>query len=151
MVAGSIAGRTQTLSIDNVGNGKTVVAGEVFTIADVYAINPLTGAQIPVWIADYVLMGYGTGAIMAVPCGDQRDFEFARKYALPIRTVAYTSDPVILAQRAAGSMESEGDFYRRNIINLSRTATGIGDLYLSARYRLALRPFAFAIGLVVVD
>ena len=67
--------------------------------------------------------------------------------ALPIRTVAYTSDPVILAERAAGSMESAGDFYRRNIINLSRTATGIGDLYLSARYRVALRPFAFAIGL----
>lgn len=67
--------------------------------------------------------------------------------ALPIRTVAYTSDPVIVAQRAAASMESEGDFYRRNIINLSRTATGIGDLYLSARYRIALRPFAFAVGL----
>ena len=42
-----------------------------------YATNPLNGEQIPVWIADYVLMGYGTGAIMAVPCGDQRDFEFA--------------------------------------------------------------------------
>ena len=48
------------------------------------AINPLTGEEIPVWIADYVLMGYGTGAIMAVPCGDQRDFEFATKFALPI-------------------------------------------------------------------
>ena len=45
-----------------------------------YATNPVNGEQIPVWIADYVLMGYGTGAIMAVPCGDQRDFEFARKF-----------------------------------------------------------------------
>lgn len=52
-----------------------------------YAVNPLSGAQIPVWIADYVLMGYGTGAIMAVPSGDQRDFEFARKFALPIVAV----------------------------------------------------------------
>ena len=43
-----------------------------------YATNPVTGQDIPIWIADYVLMGYGTGAIMAVPCGDQRDFEFAR-------------------------------------------------------------------------
>lgn len=49
-----------------------------------YATNPLDGQQIPIWIADYVLMGYGTGAIMAVPCGDQRDFEFARKFDLEI-------------------------------------------------------------------
>jgi leucyl-tRNA synthetase len=48
------------------------------------AVHPLTGKPIPVWIANYVLMGYGTGAIMAVPAHDQRDFEFARKYALPI-------------------------------------------------------------------
>ena len=52
-----------------------------------HAINPLTGESIPVWIADYVLMGYGTGAIMAVPCGDQRDFEFARLYGLPIPAI----------------------------------------------------------------
>ncbi|MFM8947172.1 MAG: leucine--tRNA ligase, partial [Actinomycetota bacterium] len=52
-----------------------------------YAVNPLTGAEIPVWIADYVLMGYGTGAIMAVPCGDQRDFEFARQFGLPIPAI----------------------------------------------------------------
>ena len=52
-----------------------------------YATNPLNGEQIPVWIADYVLMGYGTGAIMAVPCGDQRDFEFARKFDLAIPAI----------------------------------------------------------------
>ena len=44
------------------------------------ATNPINGEQLPIWIADYVLMGYGTGAIMAVPCGDERDFEFARKF-----------------------------------------------------------------------
>ncbi len=49
-----------------------------------YATNPVNGEQIPIWIADYVLMGYGTGAIMAVPCGDERDFEFATKFGLPI-------------------------------------------------------------------
>lgn len=49
-----------------------------------YAINPLTGKEIPIWIADYVLMGYGTGAIMAVPAHDTRDFEFARKFSLPV-------------------------------------------------------------------
>lgn len=52
-----------------------------------YAINPLTGESIPVWISDYVLAGYGTGAIMAVPAHDSRDFAFARKFDLPIRQV----------------------------------------------------------------
>jgi leucyl-tRNA synthetase len=52
-----------------------------------YAVNPINGAQVPVWIADYVLMGYGTGAIMAVPCGDERDFEFARQFGLPIPAI----------------------------------------------------------------
>ncbi len=49
-----------------------------------YAINPVNGAKIPIWIADYVLMSYGTGAIMAVPAHDERDFAFARKFGLPI-------------------------------------------------------------------
>lgn len=57
----------------------------VFTGA--YAINPFSGERIPVWIADYVLMGYGTGAIMAVPAHDSRDFAFATKYGIPIRQV----------------------------------------------------------------
>ncbi len=52
-----------------------------------YAINPVNGEKIPIWIADYVLMTYGTGAIMAVPAHDQRDFEFARKYGLEVRVV----------------------------------------------------------------
>ncbi len=49
-----------------------------------YVVNPVNGEQVPVWVADYVVADYGTGAVMAVPCGDQRDFEFARKYGLPI-------------------------------------------------------------------
>jgi leucyl-tRNA synthetase len=52
-----------------------------------YAVNPVTNERIPVWIADYVLISYGTGAIMAVPGHDQRDFEFAKKFDLPIRAV----------------------------------------------------------------
>ncbi|MCE2953049.1 MAG: leucine--tRNA ligase [Gemmatimonas sp.] len=63
----------------------------VFTGA--YAVNPATGQQIPVWIADYVLMEYGTGAIMAVPGHDERDFEFAQRFTLPIvRVVAGPDD-----------------------------------------------------------
>ncbi len=49
-----------------------------------YVINPVTGKPAPLWVADYVLLDYGTGAVMGVPCGDQRDFDFARKYGLPI-------------------------------------------------------------------
>ncbi|MFE2867421.1 leucine--tRNA ligase [Embleya sp. NPDC059259] len=62
----------------------------VFTGA--YAINPVDGERVPVFIADYVLMGYGTGAIMAVPAHDHRDFEFARAFELPIRCVVEPTD-----------------------------------------------------------
>src|SRR5262249_45855037 len=57
----------------------------VFTGA--FAINPVNGEKIPIWIADYVLASYGTGAIMAVPAHDERDWEFAKKYSLRIRQV----------------------------------------------------------------
>jgi leucyl-tRNA synthetase len=57
-----------------------------------YATNPANGERIPVFIADYVLMGYGTGAIMAVPAGDQRDFEFARAFELPIHCIVEPTD-----------------------------------------------------------
>ncbi|MFI9184068.1 leucine--tRNA ligase [Streptomyces goshikiensis] len=57
-----------------------------------YALNPVSGAKVPVFIADYVLMGYGTGAIMAVPAHDSRDFEFARAFELPMRCVVRPTD-----------------------------------------------------------
>jgi leucyl-tRNA synthetase len=63
----------------------------VFTGA--HAINPVNGERIPIWIADYVLMGYGTGAIMAVPAHDERDFEFAQKFSLPVREVVRPAEP----------------------------------------------------------
>ncbi len=66
------------------------------------AINPVNGERVPVWIADYVLLSYGTGAIMAVPAHDQRDFEFARKYGLEIRPVIV---PEGQEQPVAGEME----------------------------------------------
>ncbi|MBL9199213.1 MAG: leucine--tRNA ligase, partial [Opitutaceae bacterium] len=52
-----------------------------------YAINPVNGQRVPIWVADYVLMGYGTGAIMAVPAHDERDFEFAKQFGLEIKAV----------------------------------------------------------------
>jgi leucyl-tRNA synthetase len=64
-----------------------------------YAVNPANDEEIPIWIADYVLMGYGTGAIMAVPAHDDRDFEFAKLYNLPIRFVVEPSDTADLKWR----------------------------------------------------
>ena len=63
-----------------------------------YVINPVNGEKVPVWVADYVVADYGTGAVMAVPCGDQRDFEFARKYDLPIIPIILTEDDPLYSQ-----------------------------------------------------
>src|SRR5436309_5031784 len=67
-----------------------------------YAVNPATGEPIPIWVADYVLMEYGTGAIMAVPAHDERDFEFAQRYGLPVLPVVEPADD--------SAEESEGAF-----------------------------------------
>ena len=69
--------------------------------------NPFTGREIPVWVANFVLAGYGTGAVMAVPAHDQRDFEFATKYALPIDFVVRKADEEEVTQVAARRMASE--------------------------------------------
>ncbi len=71
--------------IDRLSTAETREKSGVFTGS--YAVNPVNDERIPVWIADYVLMGYGTGAIMAVPAHDERDFAFARAFELPIRVV----------------------------------------------------------------
>ncbi|MGB3309000.1 MAG: leucine--tRNA ligase [Nodosilinea sp.] len=79
-----------------------------------YAVNPVNNAKIPIWIADYVLMGYGTGAIMAVPAHDQRDFEFARKFNLPVKVVVQPEgetldgDTMANAWAGAGVMVNSG-------------------------------------------
>ena len=63
-----------------------------------YVVNPINGELVPVWVADYVVADYGTGAVMAVPCGDQRDFEFARKYDLPIIPIILGEDDPLFPQ-----------------------------------------------------
>ena len=75
-----------------------------------YAINPATGEKIPIWVADYVLSGYGTGAIMAVPAHDERDYEFAEKFRLPIIDVIdgkKNKDGVIVTE---GTLQNSGVF-----------------------------------------
>jgi leucyl-tRNA synthetase len=88
-----------------------------------YAINPVNGREIPIWIADYVLTGYGTGAIMAVPAHDDRDFEFARRFSLPVVPVVRPPDEWLAAHArleagpvrtpAAVLADTEDRFYSR--------------------------------------
>ncbi|MCW3060176.1 MAG: leucyl-tRNA synthetase, partial [Capsulimonas sp.] len=104
------AGRVADIDRQAEGREKT----GVFTGA--YASNPVNGAQVPVWIADYVLTGYGTGAIMAVPAHDQRDFDFARKFGLPIIPVyqqpgeTITGDAMTQATTDQGVLTNSGAF-----------------------------------------
>jgi leucyl-tRNA synthetase len=115
---------TQT-EIERTAEGKEKTG--VFTGA--YAINPVNGARVPVWIADYVMMTYGTGAIMAVPSGDQRDFDFARTFGLEIipviqpegvqldgatMTEAYAGAGVMINSAHFNGTVSNGEKGRRN-------------------------------------
>ncbi|MGY6018396.1 leucine--tRNA ligase [Streptomyces spinosirectus] len=98
-----------------------------------YATNPVNGEQVPVFIADYVLMGYGTGAIMAVPAGDQRDFEFARAFELPIHCIVEPTDG-----RGTDTATWENAFssYEAKIINSSNddiSLDGLGVAEAKAR------------------
>jgi leucyl-tRNA synthetase/very-short-patch-repair endonuclease len=68
-----------------------------------FAIHPFTGEKIQIWIGEYVLAGYGTGAVMAVPCGDQRDYDFAKKFALPIPNIFRDAD---ISEKAESSKEA---------------------------------------------
>jgi leucyl-tRNA synthetase len=101
---------TRQTEIDRLSTEKEKTG--VFTGA--YAINPVNQERIPIWIADYVLMTYGTGAIMAVPCGDERDFAFAQKYNLPIPVVVAPANwdgrPFTEAFAAPGVMVNSGPF-----------------------------------------
>jgi leucyl-tRNA synthetase len=80
----------------------------VFTGA--YAINPVNNQEVPIWTADYVLAGYGTGAIMAVPAHDERDWEFAKKFDLPIVRVVQNNAPDDQPSHEEGTMVNSGEF-----------------------------------------
>jgi len=93
----------------------------VFTGA--YAVNPVSGERVPVFIADYVLTGYGTGAIMAVPAHDERDFEFARVFNLPIRDVVYDRPVAAMRHYAlSGLLEGAGDGWREALADFIAAA-----------------------------
>jgi leucyl-tRNA synthetase len=110
----------QTARLDRIA--RTAVTTEklgVFTGR--YAINPLTKESIPIWVANFVLMEYGTGAIMAVPAHDQRDFEFAKRYGLPMRVVIQAPDQSLAASSMTEAYVDEG-----TMVN-SGPFTGLGS------------------------
>ncbi|HLP44744.1 MAG TPA: leucine--tRNA ligase [Candidatus Kapabacteria bacterium] len=118
----------------------------VFTGA--YAVNPVNAAKIPVWISDYVLMGYGTGAIMAVPAHDERDFEFATKFGLDIIEVISHPDArkdqdgkLAEAFSCEGTMINSGDYTGMNSgdgkkkITLDLEQKGLGQFQVNYKLR----------------
>ena len=93
-------------------------------------VNPVNGEKVPVWVADYVVADYGTGAVMAVPCGDQRDFEFARKYDLPIV-------PIILDDDDRAAVEANGetiDTFHAETVDWDCAHAAEGTLVQSGKY-----------------
>lgn len=95
-----------------------------------YAINPLNNKKIPIWIADYVLSSYGTGAIMAVPAHDERDFAFAKKFGLPIIQVVAPLDTISsksLEEQKLINHRSPSDFASQNSIEMTNNEAFIGD------------------------
>ena len=82
-----------------------------------YAINPLTGKKVPIFISDYVLMDYGTGAIMAVPAHDQRDFDFAKKFDLEIIPVVDSQDPEVDVYDLKAAFAAEGTMINSEMFN----------------------------------
>ncbi len=99
-----------------------------------YAINPVTGRPIPVWVADYVLMGYGTGAIMAVPSGDARDFEFACKFDLEIIPVV-TPTPEWIEQRLSAMTSKIDQQALDGFDELSKDCPQLGEEIEKCRQR----------------
>lgn len=92
-----------------------------------FAINPANGEKIPIWISDYVLMGYGTGSVMAVPAHDERDFEFATEFSLPIKPVFYPQegDPALIEEVKAGKCCYSGEGTGFNSANSEVSLNGL--------------------------
>jgi leucyl-tRNA synthetase len=95
----------------------------VFT--GVYAINPLSGEKVQLWVADYVLAGYGTGIVMGVPGHDQRDFEFSKKYGIPLKVVIQPSGVNLLADSMKEAYTEPGTMVNSDIFNGLYSLEGI--------------------------
>ena len=103
-----VASTAQRSERDRMADVKTISGA--FTGA--YALHPLTQEKVPIWIGDYVLAGYGTGAVMAVPCGDQRDYDFAKHFDIPIKNIFADTDisEAAYADKSGGVKLQDSDF-----------------------------------------
>jgi hypothetical protein len=111
-----------------------------------YTINPLTQESIPIWVANFVLMDYGTGAIMAVPAHDQRDFEFAKKYDLPIRVVIQPLDRTLDANTMTEAYVDEGQMVNSGPFTGSKVPRAVSEsLNLLNNNTLDREPSIFAL------
>ena len=99
------------------------------------ATNPFTGEAVPIWVGNFVLTGYGTGAIMSVPGHDQRDFDFAKKYALPIRVVIQPEGETLDGATLQGPYEGPGRTINSGEFNSLDSATAIARMAESAESR----------------
>jgi len=97
-----------------------------------HARNPVNGEQVPVWVADYVMMGYGTGAIMAVPAHDQRDFEFARQFDLPVQVVVQPTDQVLDGATMTAAWPGEGTMVNSGPLDDLPAGKGAGESVTAA-------------------
>jgi leucyl-tRNA synthetase len=97
-----------------------------------YAINPVNGEKVPIWIADYVLVEYGTGAIMAVPAHDQRDFEFAKKFNLPIKVVVQPPDKTLDSETMTEAWTGDGMMVNSDPLNGVPAGKEAGQSVLTA-------------------
>ena len=93
-----------------------------------YAIHPLTGKQVPIWIANYVLMDYGTGAVMAVPAHDTRDFAFARQYGLPVQVVIQPEGETLLVEEMGDAYTGDGLLVHSDDFNGVPNREAIGQI-----------------------
>jgi leucyl-tRNA synthetase len=129
--------------IERLAQGRKKLAFDL----DASAINPVNGESIPIWVSDYVLMEYGTGALMAVPAHDRRDFEFARQEGLPVRVVIQPEGESLDAETMTQPYEGEGVMLNSGPFDGTKTPDGIPKIvawleehgYGTGRVRYRLR------------
>jgi leucyl-tRNA synthetase len=107
---------------------RTAVGEKDGVFTGVHAVNPLSGDKVQLWVADYVLATYGTGIVMGVPAHDQRDFEFCRKYGIPIKVVIQPADRKLVADSMEEAYTEPGTMVNSGVFDALVSTEGIGKV-----------------------